>query len=115
LPDIADPVKGPAMRAALGEYLVKQGFSKEEVAGVDNHKALVIANKARLFDELMSKQPDTQKTVKAAPQKVLKAGTVADKPEQAQVQATVIKRLQKSGGRDMRAAGEALMNLGAIG
>lgn len=57
----------------LSEYLVKQGYSAQELSVTADHRSIVIAEKARLWDELQSKKPNIAKKVAKAP-KVLKPG-----------------------------------------
>lgn len=55
IPEWADQEKGKAEKAALSSYLVGQGFGHDEVAAVTDHRAVVLARKAMLYDEMIKK------------------------------------------------------------
>lgn len=65
----------------LRNYLVGQGWDAEEVASIADHRAIVTAHKAMLWDELQAKKPDAQKRVEGMPK--------LNKPGARQNQATV--------------------------
>ena len=69
IPDWADESKAKAEKASLSEYLTKLGFSREEVGQVADHRAVVMARKAMLYDQLMTKQADATKKVASLPPK----------------------------------------------
>lgn len=60
-PVFADPVKGPAERKALHSFLVKQGFSADELEGLTDHRTVIVARKAMLFDAMMAAKPADKK------------------------------------------------------
>lgn len=66
MPELADGVKLGEWANGLSQYLLSQGFSPEDIAETENHKALIVANKARLYDELMAAR-QTAETKKTAP------------------------------------------------
>lgn len=51
----------------LASYLITQGISQQEADNLADHRAVVIAHKAMLWDELQAKTPDAQKKLEAAP------------------------------------------------
>jgi hypothetical protein len=61
-------------KAALRDYLLSNGYSEQDVAGVADHKAVVLAWKAMQFDKLQSSKPALTKRVAETP-KVVKSGT----------------------------------------
>lgn len=69
IPDWADESKAKAEKASLSEYLTKLGFSREEVGQVADHRAVLMARKAMLYDQLMNKQVDATKKVASLPPK----------------------------------------------
>ncbi len=102
-------------KVALGEYLGKQGFSAQELAGVYDARMLSIAHKAKLYDDLMAKkkEPLRQKK-KKLPKKISSGGgEIAKKTSKAANQWTSYSRLKskakKSG--NMRDAGKAIAEL----
>jgi hypothetical protein len=56
LPEFADASKAQATKEEISQYLQKAGFSSEEVSGVADHRAVVLARKAMLYDQMMGKQ-----------------------------------------------------------
>jgi hypothetical protein len=61
MPEFADEAKAKALSRQLQEYGETQGFKREEVKGIADHRAIVILNKARLYDELQAKKEEVQK------------------------------------------------------
>jgi len=43
-------------RVRLAEYIMTQGFTREDISNTADHKLYVLAEKARLYDELQSKR-----------------------------------------------------------
>ena len=68
-----DPNRVQAKKAELANYLLKQGFSQQDLDGAADHRLIVVAAKARLWDESQSKVALTQKRLKNVP-RVLKPG-----------------------------------------
>lgn len=75
LEDWKDPAKASAEKQAISKYLLGQGYSESELDQVDDHRAVLIARKAMLFDALMAQQGKTVAQVKQAPARVEHAGT----------------------------------------
>lgn len=74
LPEWKDEAKSKAERTALREYLLEQGYPAETVDSVSEAKAVVIARKAMLYDQLMSKAQAAAKKVSTLPTKVERPG-----------------------------------------
>lgn len=55
IPEWADQEKSKTEKAALSSYLLGQGFGQDEVAAVTDHRAVVLARKAMLYDEMIKK------------------------------------------------------------
>lgn len=55
IPEWRDPAKKAAHAAELTGYLKKSGFSPAEISQAYDHRAIVLADKARRYDELMAK------------------------------------------------------------
>ena len=67
-PEFADATKAQATKAEIAGYLKKSGFSESEVGNVADHRAVVLARKAMLYDQMMGKQAATaQKLVNVPP------------------------------------------------
>ena len=79
LPTWADESKANAERAALKAYLVKEGYDEAAIGGISDHKAVILARKAMLYDQTIAKAVAASKKVATLPQKVERPG-VADTP-----------------------------------
>ncbi len=66
---IAAKVPGwsPTMEADLQKYATTQGFSAAEWAGVSDHRAVTVLNKARLYDQLVAKHRAATQAAASAP------------------------------------------------
>jgi hypothetical protein len=75
LPDWKDESKAKAGREAIREYLIKEGFDAKALDNITDHRAVVLADKARKYDEMMSKANSAAKKVSQLPQKVERPGS----------------------------------------
>lgn len=91
IPEWKDETKAKAEKSALSEYLVAQGMTGEEVGSVTDHRLVLIARKAMLYDQAQQKSEPQKKRLLTIP-KVLKPG--ASQPA-GNSQQTEIARLQK--------------------
>lgn len=60
-------------RTRLGEYIMTQGFTTEDIASTADHRLYLLAEKARKYDELQAKSAETKKKLLTVPK--LKAGS----------------------------------------
>jgi len=82
VPDLADPTKSKALQLQLRDYAVASGLSESEVTGIKDHRVVVMLNKARLYDEMMSAGKTLAgKKLKKSPTKMLKKGQPVTKAE----------------------------------
>lgn len=95
LPDWKDETKAKADKAALRDYLVKEGYDESAIAGVMDAKAVLIARKAMLYDQMVSKAQVATKKVANLPQKVERPGTGAN--PNLDRRSSAFQRLSKSG------------------
>lgn len=97
IPEWKDPDKSQAEKAALVEYLKGQGMSAEEVAQATDHRLIVMARKAMLYDKGQNKAEVAKKKVVAIP-KVMKPGAPKTPEQRKSIEKAQLKqRLQKSG------------------
>ncbi len=61
------PEKAQENGKRLQEFLFKQGFSEQDLAGVLDHRAFVLAEKARKYDELSARVDLAKKRISEAP------------------------------------------------
>lgn len=82
IPDLADPTKGKALQTQLRDYAQASGLSETEASNISDHRVVVMLNKARLYDEMMSAgQTVAKKKLSKSPKKVLKPGQPVTKSE----------------------------------
>lgn len=74
LPEWKDPAKARAERVALREYLASQGYDEGAINSVADARAVMLARKAMLYDQMMSKADVAQKRVSTLPTKVQRPG-----------------------------------------
>lgn len=75
LPEWKDEAKAKAETTAIREYLANAGFPEQDINSVADAKVVVIARKAMLYDQMISKAQAAQKKVANAPAKVERPGT----------------------------------------
>lgn len=75
IPEWKDAKAAENDKQAVAKYLMDQGFTKDDVSNASDHRMIVIARKAMLFDKGQNKAEVIQKKVAAIP-KVLKPGAV---------------------------------------
>ena len=73
IPELRDETKFQSFAQQTSKYLRDMGFSDEEITSTTSHRAFLIADKARQFDELMkAKETAPLKKAPIQPQKTLK-------------------------------------------
>lgn len=74
LPSWKDDAKAKAEQAALKTYLQKEGYDPQAIDGISDHKAVVLARKAMLYDQMIAKASAATKKVAPLPAKVERPG-----------------------------------------
>jgi hypothetical protein len=77
LPEWKDEGKGNAEKADLKAFLNAEGFNQDEINGLADHRYVIVARKAMLYDKMMEKAKAAAKKVEKLPTKVERPG-VAD-------------------------------------
>jgi len=97
IPDLADPKKGKALQTQLREYALSTGLTDAEATGIKDHRVIVMMNKARLYDELMSaRKTVVKKKLAKSPKKVVTPGKPVTKSEtQAKAKADKLANVKK--------------------
>lgn len=67
IPEWSDGKKAQAEKAELRDYLTKLGFKADEVGRVADHRQVVLARKAMMFDKLVAQRDSAAKQVKTLP------------------------------------------------
>ena len=67
LPEFGDEKAAPKVKEELLSYLRQTGFTDDEIGNATDHRAMVLARKAQLYDQLIAKQGEAQKKVQNLP------------------------------------------------
>ena len=102
IPELKDPEKGKMLREDLVAYAHSIGFTDDELGGVEDHRALVILDKARRYDESQKRRPTVEAKVEKALSGMKPSGSVP-KPK-AKVTETLRTKLRAGGSLDDAAA-----------
>ncbi|WP_218568836.1 hypothetical protein [Pseudomonas sp. BGI-2] len=95
LPDWKDDAKAKAEKTAISEFLQKQGFEAEDISSIADHRHVLVARKAMLYDQIMANAKLQAKKVQEAPQRVVKPGVGESRHIDGRSAAS--KRLEKTG------------------
>lgn len=98
LPEWKDESKAKAGKTAMREYLQSFGYNDAEIGTVADHRMVVIADKARRYDELIKRSAQTTKRVEKLPTRVERPGNSESRGSNGRDEA--IKRVSKSGSID---------------
>jgi len=102
LPTWKDAAKAEAEKNALRDYLLAEGYDKQSVSNITDAKAVLLARKAMLYDQMVAKANVAAKKVDALPTKTLKPG-VGQAPNLDR-RSAAFQRLSKSGSVEDAAA-----------
>ena len=96
LPDWGDDKKRTELGNSVREYALSQGYSKEEINSLVDHRSVLVLLKAKQFDDL-NKSDVKSKKLKNKP-KVVRSGKGKEKGENSKSKRTAkMKRLRSSG------------------
>lgn len=101
LPEWKDAKKASEDKAAIRSYLLEQGYEKEAVESIADARAVLVARKAMLYDQMISKASAAAKKVATLPTKVERPGTGRTGLDQ---RTSAFQKLAKSGSVDDAAA-----------
>ena len=96
LPTWKDAGKAKAERDLITSDLKTRGYSEQEIAGLSDHRAVLLAREAMLYRQLMSRKTEVEKKVKNVPP-VMKPGAAKDKPSANEKVGERMAQLKKSG------------------
>ena len=103
LPEWKDEGKAKAEKSALAKYLTDFGYARDEVAQISDHKAVILARKAMLYDQMVSKAQASAKKVENLPKRVERP-SVSDASPNLDKRNAQYQRLSKSGRAEDAAA-----------
>jgi len=97
VPEWNEPEKRNKMASELSTYAVEQGFSKEELKQLIDHRSLIVLMKAQKYDALQNSDVKAKK-LKNKP-KVIRAGKGTNKKADSQKAKRIasMKRLKETG------------------
>ena len=98
IPEWSDDTKFDAGKREIGAYLKSIGFADDQIKTVSDHRAIVMARKAMLYDQLQSKKPEITKKVAKAP-KLVKSGQARTKAERSSEELSKARKGLASGKR----------------
>jgi len=98
LTDWKDAAKAKTEQAQLREFLAAQGFKADEIGSIADHRAVIIARKAMLFDALQARAAEAPKRVATLPPKFVRPGVSDTNPGDGRTQAMRV--LAKTGRSD---------------
>lgn len=98
IPEFGNQEQAPAEMQALRTYLAASGFTDDEIETAYDHRLVVMARKARMFDESQKSADATKKRVVKIAKKMSKPGARQSRSEQRQdVRSQLRGKLKKSG------------------
>lgn len=97
LPDWKDPVKAKEEAGKIATYLGTQDFSGQDLNALEDHRLVVLARKAMMYDSLMERAGKAATKVAAAPAKVERPGVAAKQTTSQDVRQKQMARLGKTG------------------
>lgn len=100
LPDWKDPTKGQAGRTLVRDSLLQAGFQPAEVDGLVDHRMVLVAHKAALYDRMVAEQAAARQNVQTKlantpPARVERPGAGEVSPTDGRTQA--MRRLSRTG------------------
>lgn len=82
LPEWSDKTKAASEQKIIAEYALKQGYSAEDLAGLFDHRALLVLRDAALHDaQKAARETAKAKQVKPEPSKGIKPGAAPQKTQ----------------------------------
>lgn len=102
LPEWKDAQKAQAEKTALRDYLLESGYDRQTVETITDAKAVLLARKAMLYDQMVGKASAAAKRVSTLPTKVERPGT-GDNPGLDR-RSSAFQRLSKTGRAEDAAA-----------
>lgn len=102
LPEWKDAQKAQAEKTALRDYLLESGYDRQTVETITDAKAVLLARKAMLYDQMVGKASAAAKKVSTLPTKVERPGT-GDNPGLDR-RSSAYQRLSKTGKAEDAAA-----------
>lgn len=100
LPSWSDADVAKRETAEIRQYLEGTGYTEKEIAGIYDHRAVLMARKAMLFDKLQAEKPGVTNKVRTAPKKPAPGSPAARGANKTRRQSDTRKTLKRSGSVD---------------
>jgi len=104
IPEWRDEAKANTERRQLAEYMQKTGFTADEINGIDDHRQLLLARKAWMYDQLKDSGSVASKKVVKLAKKIVKPGARRTAAEQSADQSRGLIQAHRSNPKSMEAA-----------
>lgn len=102
LPEWKDDARSKAEKVAIREYLAEQGYEPDAINNIADARAVILARKAMLYDQMVGKASAAAKKISTLPTKVERPGT-GDNPGLDR-RSSAFQRLSKTGRAEDAAA-----------
>lgn len=97
LPEWQDAKRAETEKTELADYLIRQGFAQQELAGLIDHRHVLLARKAMLYDKSRGQVETAKKRVAKVP-KVMKPGAPKPAEQRATEKLAALKaKMQRTG------------------
>lgn len=97
IPEWNTPAHRETEAQALNRFLTQAGFKDDELGELSDHRQIVVARKAMLYDQLMRSKPLAEKKLAAAPTMLSPGAARPKKSEEERRRAALIKRYRQTG------------------
>ena len=94
----------------MSEYLLTTGFSQQEVESAADHRAIVLARKAMMWDQHQANADIAKKKVLKIGKKVLKPGARQSKADHKQQTEQQLREQMRASGGSVDSAAAAIQN-----
>lgn len=74
LPAWKDEATAVSEGRALSKHLIERGYTEQQIAGLTDHKTLILARESMLYRQMMAKAKETTKAVEKLPPRMEKPG-----------------------------------------
>ena len=108
IPEWRNEETATSERTALTEYMREAGFTADELNNVDDHRALVLARKAMMYDQIKANGDVAQKKVVKIAKKIVKPGARQTAKEAAQGREEAVRKTHLANPKSVDAAADRI-------
>ena len=108
IPEWRNEETATSERTALTEYMREAGFTADELNNVDDHRALVLARKAMMYDQIKANGDVAQKKVVKIAKKIVKPGARQTAKEAAQGREEAVRKNHLANPKSVDAAADRI-------